>query len=109
MPETVKVELGDLDDVKLLTQATGLPFDFIMVFISSVQQLEAVLPNVKLHLKSDGQLWLVWAKRTSKLHSGIDETLIRRHGLGIGLVDVKVAALTDDWSGLKFVYRVTDR
>ncbi|MBW4061236.1 DUF3052 domain-containing protein [Candidatus Saccharibacteria bacterium] len=109
LPEAVKTELGELDDVKPLKQVGGVPFDFILTFISSVEQLEAVLPNLKLHLKSDGQLWLAWAKRTSPLHSGIDENLIRRHGLAVGLVDVKVAALTSDWSGLKFVYRVSDR
>ena len=109
LPQGVIVELGELEDIKPLKQATGVPFDFILAFITSVEQLEAVLPNLKLHLKSDGQLWLSWAKRTSSLHSGIDENLIRKYGLGIGLVDVKVAALTADWSGLKFVYRISDR
>ena len=109
MPEPVRELLGPLDGVKPLVRVGGLPFDFVITFITSVEQLEAVLPNMKLHLKSDGQLWLAWAKRASPLHRGIDETLIRRHGLEVGLVDVKVAALTDDWSGLKFVYRLTYR
>jgi hypothetical protein len=109
VPDTVTIELGDVSDLKPLTRVAGLPFDFILTFISSVEQLEAVLPNLKLHLKSDGQLWLAWVKRSSPQNAGLDEVIIRRHGLAAGLVDVKVAALTSDWSGLKFVYRVTDR
>ena len=109
VPDEVKAELGDLSDVKPLSRVGGVPFDFILAFITSEEQLIAVLPNLKTHLKSDGQLWLSWAKRTSPKHTGLDENLIRRHGLRVGLVDVKVAALTDDWSGLKFVYRVSDR
>jgi hypothetical protein len=109
LPEAVKAELGDLDDIKPLARVGGVPFDFILAFISSVEQLEAVLPNLKTHLKSDGQLWLAWTKRTSPQHAGLDENLIRRYGLQIGLVDVKVAAIDADWSGLKFVYRLTDR
>jgi hypothetical protein len=109
MPEPVKTELGETEGVQPLTRVGGVPFDFILVFITSREQLEAVLPNAVSHLKSTGMLWLAWAKRTSTLHAGIDENLIRTSGLAAGLVDVKVAALTDDWSGLKFVYRVKDR
>jgi hypothetical protein len=109
LPEAVKAELGDMADIAPVAQVAGVPFDFILVFIGSEQQLEAVLPNLVTHLKSNGMLWLAWAKRTSPLHAGIDENLIRSHGLSAGLVDVKVAALTEDWSGLKFVYRVKDR
>jgi hypothetical protein len=107
--EPVRAEFGDLDDIKPLKQVTGVPFDFILAAISSREQLEAVLPNLKSHLRTDGTLWLAWTKRTSPLHHGLDENMIRRHGLDIGLVDVKVAAIDNDWSGLKFVYRVKDR
>lgn len=93
---------------QLVTRLAGL-FDFIQYFATSTEQLEAVLPNLKRHLQSDGMLWITWAKRTSPLHSGLTETIVRRLVLEVGLVDVKVAALTDDWSGLKFVYRLADR
>jgi len=109
MPEAVKAELIRSTDIQPITRVSGVPFDFILVFITSREQLEAVLPNTVSHLKSSGLLWLAWAKRTSALHAGIDENLIRASGLAAGLVDVKVAALTDDWSGLKFVYRTKDR
>ncbi len=94
--------------VDMVTRLSGV-FDFIQYFATSTEQLEAVLPNLKRHLLSDGMLWVSWAKRTSPLHTGLSETTVRELGLAVGLVDVKVAALTDDWSGLKFVYRLADR
>lgn len=93
---------------EVMTRLTGL-FDFIQYFATSREQLEAVLPNLKVHLQSDGMLWVSWAKQTSPLHTGLNENMVRELGLAAGLVDVKVAALTDDWSGLKFVYRTKDR
>ncbi len=87
---------------------TGL-FDFMQYFATSSEQLEAVLPNLARHLHSDGMLWVSWAKQTSPLHTGLTELMVRKLGLKVGLVDVKVAALTEDWSGLKFVYRLQDR
>ena len=66
-------------------------------------------PNLASHLVPNGMLWMSWAKRTSPLHTGLDENMVREAGLAAGLVDVKVAAVTDDWSGLKFVYRIKDR
>ncbi len=89
---------------QMVTRLAGL-FDFMQYFATSTEQLEAVLPNLVRHLQSDGMLWISWAKRTSPLHTGLAEPAVRRLGLATGLVDVKVAALTDDWSGLKFVYR----
>ncbi|HUD11608.1 MAG TPA: DUF3052 domain-containing protein [Candidatus Saccharimonadia bacterium] len=93
------------------TVATRLSgrFDFIQYFATSVEQLGAVMPNLALHLEPGGMLWASWAKRTSRLHSGLDDGIVRRFGIQAGLVDVKVASVNDDWSGLKFVYRLTDR
>ena len=93
---------------QVVSRLAGL-FDFIQYFASSREQLEAVLPNLKMHLQSDGMLWVSWAKQASPLHTGLNENMVRELGLAAGLVDVKVAALTDDWSGLKFVYRTKDR
>lgn len=109
LPEDVRSELGELEALHPLSRVGGVPFDFILAFITSTEQLEAVLPNLVTHLKSSGQLWLAWVKRSSPRHAGLDETIIRRAGLAAGLVDVKVTALTTDWSGLKFVYRTKDR
>lgn len=109
LPEAMQGEFGDVTDVAPITRVVGVPFDFIVMFITSREQLEAVLPNLVRHLHSGGMLWLAWTKRTSSLHHGITEDHIRRAGLGAGLVDVKVAALSADWSGLKFMHPLSNR
>jgi hypothetical protein len=101
--------LPDLEDRANVAKRLAGRFDFIQYFATSVEQLGAVMPNLALHLEPNGMLWVSWAKRTSSLHTGLDENIVRRFGLAAGLVDVKVLAITDDWSGLKFVYRLVDR
>jgi hypothetical protein len=93
---------------QLATRLVGL-FEVMQYFTTSAEQLSAVLPNLMRHLRSDGMLWICWTKQTSPLHTGLNENMVRKLGLEAGLVDVKVASLTDDWSGLKFVYRLADR
>ncbi len=109
LPESVRDDLGDVADLNTLTRVVGVPFDFIIMFITSREQLEAVLPNLVRHLHSGGMLWLAWTKRTSPINHGLSENLIREFGLKAGLVDVRVASLTSDWSGLKFVHPVNNR
>lgn len=92
-----------------MARALSGRFDFIQYFATSEQQLGAVMGNLAAHLVPGGMVWVSWAKRTSPLHTGLDENMVRRIGLAAGLVDVKVAAVSEDWSGLKFVYRLVDR
>ncbi|MEM6345945.1 MAG: DUF3052 domain-containing protein, partial [Bacteroidota bacterium] len=58
---------------------------------------------------SNGSLWLSWPKKSSKIATNLNRELIRERGLDAGLVDVKVCAVDENWSGLKFVYRLQDR
>ena len=60
-------------------------------------------------LARDGALWICWIKKSSPLYAGFGDAGVRALGLEVGLVDVKVCAVDDDWSGLKFVYRLEDR
>ena len=69
----------------------------------------AALPRAKARIKLNGTLWISWPKQTSTFRSDLNENTVRELGLSNGLVDVKVAAIDDDWSGLKFVYRLRDR
>jgi hypothetical protein len=101
--------LPDLSERANVVTRLGGRFDFIQYFATSTEQLGAVMPNLALHLVPNGMLWVSWAKRTSPKYAGLDENVVRRLGLAAGLVDVKVVAVDDDWSGLKFVYRLTDR
>ena len=60
-------------------------------------------------MKKDGMIWMSWPKKASGIVTDINREVIREYGLDIGLVDVKVAAFDETWSGLKFVYRLKDR
>jgi hypothetical protein len=60
-------------------------------------------------LTKSGMLWISWPKKASGMVTDLDENKIREYGLANGLVDVKVCAVDDTWSGLKFVYRIKDR
>ena len=102
-------ELPALEERARVSTRLAGRFDFIQYFATSVEQLGAVMTNLALHLEPNGMLWVTWAKRTSPLHTGLTDSIVRELGLKAGLVDVKVAAVTDDWSGLKFVYRLSDR
>jgi hypothetical protein len=94
------VELGDLP-AELL--------DFIHAFVTSHAELEAFFAVLKASLAPDGMLWVSWYKKSSRIPTDLDENIIRDMGLAQGLVDVKVAAVDERWSGLKFVYRLKDR
>lgn len=82
--------------------------DFIHLFCTSRAQLSVELPLLKMRLKPAGMLWVSWPKHTSRI-GDLNESFIRDLALGIGLVDVKVCSVNEDWSGLKLVYRLKDR
>jgi len=83
--------------------------DFIHVFYKKQSEFKS-LHKLKASLKKSGMLWISWPKGASKIETNINRDLIRNYVLEhIGLVDIKVAAIDADWSGLKFVYRKEDR
>lgn len=83
--------------------------DFIHVFVSEKKIFELEFLRCKKCLKKDGMMWISWPKKSSKVATDLDENIIREFGLKNGLVDVKVCAVDEVWSGLKFVYRIKDR
>lgn len=82
---------------------------FIQFFTKSKQELEKIFPKLKSSLAHEGSLWISWPKLKSKIATDLNENIIREIGLMNGLVDIKVCAVDDTWSGLKFVYRLNDR
>lgn len=82
---------------------------FIHFFTTEWAVFEAELPRLKGALEKDGVLWVSWPKKAAKVETDLDGNVVRRLGLDAGLVDVKVCAVDATWSGLKFVYRLTDR
>ena len=101
--------LGKLPEgVELLAgRASGL--DVLHLFVGDREQLTEAFPRAKPRIKPSGMLWVSWPKQTSGLKSDLNENIVREIGLAHGLVDVKVAAIDQDWSALKFVYRTKDR
>ncbi len=79
--------------------------NFAHLFITSLPQLLENFSPLLHSLEKDGQLWVSWPKGSPT----INENQIREYGLSQGVVDVKVIAVDDKWSGLKFVYRLKDR
>jgi hypothetical protein len=108
-PDNYDTTLGDLPaDINQVDRLNG-PLDFIQFFTKSRVELETEFPGLKRALALDGMLWISWPKKASKVKTDLDENIVREIGLQNGLVDVKVCAVDEVWSGLKFVYRVKDR
>jgi len=89
--------------------AAGEQVDFIHFFTKSMSELEKRLSDLKSDLKSTGILWVSWPKKAAKVDTDLDGNIVRKLGLESGLVDVKVCAVDEVWSGLKFMYRLKDR
>ena len=83
--------------------------DVIVLFTKSLAELRANFKLFAGRLKPDGGLWIGWPKKSSGVATDVSENPVRDIGLAAGLVDNKVCALDDTWSGLRFVYRLADR
>jgi hypothetical protein len=83
--------------------------DFAMLFVKSRSDMQKRFARLRDRLESNGMLWVAWPKKTSGVETDLTEGIVREFGLGSGLVDVKVCAVDDTWSGLKFVRRLKDR
>ena len=83
--------------------------DLVHFFTKSNEELLANLPLLMKQIKPDGMIWVSWPKKASKVVTDITEDVIRNFALKIGLVDVKVCAVDEIWSGLKLVIPVKDR
>ena len=80
-----------------------------MVFTKSKPALVKEFARITGLLAPAGMLWVSWPKKSSGVATDLDENIVRETGLAAGLVDVKVCAVTEVWSGLKFVRRLKDR
>jgi hypothetical protein len=109
LPGDVKTELKkDLSGCRLLKDGEE-QLDFAMIFIRSQAEMKEQFSGFARRLAPAGILWVSWPKKTSGVATDLNENDVRRIGLVAGLVDVKVCAVNEVWSGLKFVIRVKDR
>jgi hypothetical protein len=103
--------LGEFPEgAEIVTSDHDALIDFIHLFCRDEEALHNLFPVFKQKLDKNGTLWVSWIKKASKNHDWtITDMDVRNFGLSQGLVDVKVCAVDEDWSGLKFMYRKEDR
>ena len=112
VPDEVKTELRDaLAECRIqqFKRQTSKDLDFIFLFTKSLAGLELELSPAAKALAPAGMLWISWPKKSSGVATDLTGDVVRQRGLDAGLVDVKVCAVTDVWSGLKFVIPVKNR
>jgi hypothetical protein len=108
-PRNFTRTLGSLpENVTLRHQARGHA-DLIMLFVTTRAELARRLPVAKRTMGDGGSLWIAWPKQTSKVTSDLTQQIVRSTGLGTGLVDYKICAIDDTWSGLRFARRALKR
>jgi hypothetical protein len=83
--------------------------DLIVAFFRAEAELPDRLPALARRIFPAGALWAAWPRRAAGHDSDITDNVVRRHALDLGLVDVKVAAIDEDWSGLRLVWRTANR
>ena len=109
MPSDVRSVLREaLAPCRMIRELNG-PLDFIHLFTKSRVELEREMKRAGKALAPAGMLWISWPKKSSGVATDLTEDIIRDTGLALGLVDVKVCAVTDVWSGLKFVIPLKSR
>jgi Protein of unknown function (DUF3052) len=98
LPEDVKVTARAINDI-----------DVVHLFAQKRSELEKLLDRYKAKIKQNGAIWVSWPKKTSGMPSEITEDTVREFAFPLGLVDIKVCAVDDVWSGLKLVIRKENR
>ena len=109
VPDDVKAKLRDAFEKCRIQRITNHNLDFIFLFAKSRAGLELELLPAAKALAPAGMLWISWPKKSSGVATDLTGDVVRQSGLDAGLVDVKVCAVTDVWSGLKFVIPVRNR
>ncbi|OMI17133.1 DUF3052 domain-containing protein [Leptospira weilii serovar Heyan] len=99
--KTLKNHLTDVEISKTLKDS----LDYLHVFVKESEKLRKRFPKLVEHLSEKGMIWISWPKGSSKVPTDINENIVRNIGLELGIVDVKVCAVSDIWSGLKFYRR----
>ena len=109
MPSDVEAELKDALASCRVAKNGREPLDFAMIFAKTRADLARNLSRLSARLAPAGMLWVSWPKKASGVPTDLREDQVRGVGLAAGLVDVKVCAVNEVWSGLKFVIALKDR
>ena len=105
MPESVQDEIGEyaLDLIFVADPAEGI--DAAHIFVTTREELSSLLATLRNQIATDGHIWVSWPKQASKVPTDVTQDTIREVALPTGLVDTKVCAVDETWSGLKLVIR----
>lgn len=85
------------------------PLDFVLLFVKSETDLQKKFAEYAERLLPAGMIWVAWPKKSSGVTTDLSFNNVQTIGLAAGLVDLKICAVSDVWSGLKFVFRLKDR
>ena len=108
-PPSFRDTLGELPGgVRFVAPARG-PLDLVVLFVKSSDEMEKAFVRLAARLAPAGMLWVAWPKKASGVETDLSETIVRETGLALGLVDTKICAIDETWSGLRFVIRLKDR
>jgi hypothetical protein len=107
-PSDYAAELDLPSDVTLNSRSSK-PLDFAQLFVKDARELKREFSKYAKRLNASGMLWVSWPKKSSGVSTDLSENVVRDIGLVAGLVDVKICAVNEVWSGLKFVFRLKDR
>jgi hypothetical protein len=108
-PKDFESELGKLPDKAEFVRRLTNSLDMILFFVLSERELAKDFGRLARKLITNGMLWIAWPKKSSGVATDLSFDVVQRIGLDAGLVDVKICAIDETWSGLKFVYRLKDR
>ena len=108
-PKNFEKELGELPNGAAFVKRLTNSLDIILLFVLTERDLARDFTRLAKKLVSNGMIWIAWPKKSSGVKTDLSFDSVQRIGLDAGLVDVKICAVDDTWSGLKFVYRLKDR
>ena len=108
-PKDFQTELGKLPDKAEFVARLTNSLDIILFFVLTERALARDFSKLAKKLVANGMIWIAWPKKSSGVATDLTFDNVQRIGLDAGLVDVKICAIDDTWSGLKFVYRLKDR
>jgi len=108
-PKDFQKELGQLPPNAQIVKRLSAPLDLVLLFVDREKILAKQFPALAKKLSTNGMIWVAWPKKSSGVATDLIFERVQRIGLDCGLVDVKICAVDDTWSGLKFVIRLKDR
>ena len=108
-PKDFQSELGELPDRVEFVKRPTKSLDIVLFFVVNEHVLARDFAKLAEKLTTNGMIWIAWPKKSSGVTTDLSFERVQRIGLDAGLVDVKICAVDEIWSGLKFVYRLKDR